>query len=206
MPVQYTVRADVIDIRTDKPRPTDAFLVDTNVWLWVSYAQAGGHPNQRRTYPAYIRAARAAKATLRRCELSLAELAHQIEKIEREIFERTNGMPSGNMKPKEYRHNYPNERASVANAVDTSWKIVKSFAAPMPMQIDEAAGDRALAAFGSQPLDGYDLFMVQAATAAGILQVLTDDGDFCTVPDIQMFTANANVIAAARTQRKLAVR
>jgi hypothetical protein len=33
--------------------------------------------------------------------------------------------------------------------------------------------------------------------------VITDDGDFATVPDIQVFAANRNVVNAARTQGKL---
>jgi hypothetical protein len=40
MPPRYNVRARVIDISTDTPRPTDAFLVDTNVWYWCAYSDA----------------------------------------------------------------------------------------------------------------------------------------------------------------------
>src|SRR5262245_7906491 len=37
MPPNYAVRATVIDARSDTPRPTDRFLVDTNVWAWKHY-------------------------------------------------------------------------------------------------------------------------------------------------------------------------
>jgi hypothetical protein len=40
----------------------------------------------------------------------------------------------------------------------------------------------------------------------GVLQLITDDGDFATVPGIQVFTANRNVINAARSQGKLQTR
>jgi hypothetical protein len=40
----------------------------------------------------------------------------------------------------------------------------------------------------------------------GVVQVITDDGDFATVPGIQVFTANRNVISAARSQGKLLIR
>ncbi len=33
MALQYTVQAEVVDIRADRPRATDVFLVDTNVWF-----------------------------------------------------------------------------------------------------------------------------------------------------------------------------
>jgi len=48
--------------------------------------------------------------------------------------------------------------------------------------------------------------MVEAMTAAGVSQILTDDGDYCTVPNIQVFTANQRVIDAARQQARLITR
>jgi hypothetical protein len=44
MPPRYTVRAKVIDIRRDTPRPTDAVLVDTQVWYWKVYPSAVAVP------------------------------------------------------------------------------------------------------------------------------------------------------------------
>ena len=41
---------------------------------------------------------------------------------------------------------------------------------------------------------------------AGVVQVITDDGDYVTVPGIKVFTANHNVIRAARNQGKLITR
>jgi hypothetical protein len=40
MPVNYTVQADVVDITTDSPQKGDIFLVDTNIWYWLTYPQA----------------------------------------------------------------------------------------------------------------------------------------------------------------------
>jgi hypothetical protein len=37
MPVNYTVQAEVVDIRSDTPKKEDIFLVDTNVWYWYTY-------------------------------------------------------------------------------------------------------------------------------------------------------------------------
>ena len=34
MPPTYTVRATVVDARTDAPRATDRLFIDTNVWAW----------------------------------------------------------------------------------------------------------------------------------------------------------------------------
>jgi hypothetical protein len=37
MTVNLTVQAAVIDLRTDRPRQSDLFLVDTNAWIWQTY-------------------------------------------------------------------------------------------------------------------------------------------------------------------------
>ncbi|MBD2773542.1 hypothetical protein [Iningainema tapete] len=41
---------------------------------------------------------------------------------------------------------------------------------------------------------------------AGIVKIITDDGDYVTVPGIKVFTANIGAIAAAGSQGKLRVR
>jgi hypothetical protein len=53
--------------------------------------------------------------------------------------------------------------------------------------------------------DGYDLFLLEAIRQTGIrpVQVLTDDMDYATVPNIQLFTGNGLVIRCADEQGKL---
>lgn len=36
MAINYNVQADVIDIQRDQPQKTDTFLVDSNVWYWLT--------------------------------------------------------------------------------------------------------------------------------------------------------------------------
>jgi hypothetical protein len=199
MPPVYSVRAQVIDIRSDTPRPTDAFLVDTNVWYWRFYRSAGATPGsatpvQMRTYSAYLHRALSVGAVAYRTGLCLAELAHQIEQNERDIY----AGAVASVTTKEYRHNLPSERARVVNEVQNAWGNVKSLSQPLPVVIDDAATDAALVRFAGQPVDGFDLFLLEALSAAGLRQVLTDDGDFCTVPGLQVFTANPRVVGAAR--------
>jgi hypothetical protein len=201
--IRYVVQAEVIDIRSDSPRPSDMILVDSNIWFWMTYSGAGlSNDRQARVYPPYVKLARKSKAKLLRCGLSMAELAHGIERAEFEVFEKTHP----NERSKEFRHNYDAERAAVVNDVKSAWCIVKSMAAPIALTIDEATTDNALARFPTQLLDGYDLFIAEAIARADVPQVLTDDGDYCTIPGIQVFTANRRVIEAANNQRKLLTR
>lgn len=206
MPVQYTIKADVIDLRNDTPQQNDLFLVDSNVWYWTTYSRADQADARPRTYqindyPIYISKALSVKSTLLRCGLSLAELSHLIEKTELEIFSRTTGFDKN--KKKEFRHNNTSQRANVVTEVQTAWDQVKSMSQIVELQIDDTNTDAALSRFSTQPLDGYDLFILEAISCAGVVKVITDDGDYVTVPGIQVFTANQNVITAAQNQGKL---
>lgn len=209
MPINYTVRADVIDIRKDEPQPTDEFLVDTNVWCWLAYtriAMASRPPTQARVsaYSGYVNQVLTNGAQLRRCGLSLAEMIHLIEKTEREIYCHTAGVPS--LQTKEFRHNLPAERIKVFAEVQAAWTQIKAMASCLDLTVDEATINAALVRFQTEPVDGYDLFLLEAAAASRITKIITDDGDYCCVPGIQMFTGNQGALAAAQAQGKLVVR
>ncbi|MCB2264316.1 MAG: hypothetical protein LGR52_15455 [Candidatus Thiosymbion ectosymbiont of Robbea hypermnestra] len=81
-----------------------------------------------------------------------------------------------------------------------------SLAEPLTITIDAPTADAALDRLQTERVDGYDLFILESMKSHGLVQVITDDGDFATVPRIQVFTANRNVIRAARAQRKLITR
>lgn len=201
MAVNYIVQAEVVDIRSDQPKKDDIFLVDTNVWYWLTYTKASTSANnyQITYYPSYIAKAFSAQSLLLYCGLSLSELAHNIEQTEKQIL-------SSALKPKEYRHNYPAERANVVAEIQAAWSQVTSIAVSTDITVDEATTNSALTRFSTQPLDGYDLLILEAMDKAGIVQVITDDGDYVTVPGIRVFTANQNVLTAAANQSKLLIR
>ena len=203
MAINYSIQAEVVDITTDNPKADDVFLVDTNVWYWMTYPNATSYvPSQLANYPGYLNKALAADSKIHHSGLSLAELSHLIEKTEREIYERSNGT----IRPKEYRHNLSGERSRVASEIKAVWCQVVSLADPLAVTIDDMTATAALNRLQTEKLDGYDLFILESMKNHGIVQVITDDGDFATVSGIQVFTANRNVIAAAKDQGKLKIR
>lgn len=207
MAINYIIQAEVVDITTDSPKADDVFIVDTNVWYWMTYTRvslSARPPAQYQTtnYPTYTNAALAAGAQIYQSGFSLAELTHLIEKAEREIYERANG-PVGT---KKYRHNFPDERTQVIAEIHSAWGQVTSLAHPIATTIDEQTTNTALARFQTEKVDGYDLFILESMRNHGVVYVITDDGDFATVSGIQVFTANRNVITAARDQGKLKTR
>lgn len=209
MAITYNIEAEVIDISRDEPQPDDAFLVDTNVWFWMHYQRASRsdqapRPYQSGSYPRYVGKVLRARAQLYRCDLSLSELAHLIEKTEWQIYCSTH--PDLRLNAKEYRHNLPEERAGVVDEIADVWSLVRRMAQPLDVTVGETLSDAAMARMMVQPIAGYDVFLIEAAINSQILQILTDDGDFASVPGIRVFTANKNVIEAADREGKLIVR
>ncbi len=203
MAINYSIQAEVVDITTDSPKADDVFLVDTNVWYWMTYPNATSYvPSQLANYPGYLNKALAEDSKIHHSGLSLAELSHLIEKTEREIYEKSNGT----IRPKEYRHNLSAERSRVASEIKAAWGQVVSLADPLAVTIDDMTATAALNHLQTEKLDGYDLFILESMKNHGVVQVITDDGDFATVSGIQVFTANRNVIAAAKNQGKLKIR
>lgn len=204
MAVNHTVRASVVDIRQDAPKQGDSFLVDTNVWYWLAYgASVTAKLYQTKDYPAFIKKALFAKSQLCCCGLSLSELAHLIEGNERAIY---NSRFRADVKAKEFRRNFPTERNKVVAEIQAAWGQVAAMSKPLDITVNADATDRALQRMASEPLDGYDLFFLEAMSRAGIINIITDDGDYAAVPSIQVFTANHNVIQAAKRQGRLLVR
>jgi hypothetical protein len=133
MAANLLIRADVVDISIDLPQPDDVFMVDTNAWYWIAYSRLSQpkvkekisenkRPKyyQTKYYPDYIKKAITSKAKLHYCGLTLSELAHNIETIEKDIFANDGG--DGTLK--EYRHNYPAERNNVVEQVETAWDMI----------------------------------------------------------------------------------
>jgi hypothetical protein len=217
MVTQINIQAEIIDIRQDVPVVGDTFLVDTNVWVFQVYMKNPPKQIEQRrkvgAYTKYLQQVRSIGATPSYSGLILAELAHVIEREEGRIYARRNGIDLANSQvsrrfPKEYRHKYPVERAKVVAQIVTAWQEIKNIAIPLDLNITEETTNAALQRFKTQALDGYDLFLLEAIDRAGVdkVQVLTDDQDYSTVPDIQVFTSNLFVLQQAQQQNKLLVR
>ena len=196
--MKLNVQAQVVDIQDDTPKHEEQFLVDTNIWIDLYYnpVSTPGSSYQDYKYTSYINKARYAMSSLLYCGLSLAEIAHVVEKKEWNI-----DLPE--LKLKDYRHNYPAQRDKVVRKVKNIWNNIKRTGKSANISINKDTAQAALTRVQTQLLDGYDLFLVEAMNQAGIDKIITNDMDFVTVPDIVVFTANSNAIKAARSQGKL---
>ena len=73
MPINYVINAGVVDIQDDAPRDTDVFLVDSNVWFWMTYTSSSTTAEHYQTvhYPAYVSKALDVGARVCRSGLSI---------------------------------------------------------------------------------------------------------------------------------------
>ncbi|MBL9143131.1 MAG: hypothetical protein JNM99_05555 [Verrucomicrobiaceae bacterium] len=210
MAINFQVRAQVVDLTRDRPKAEDKFWVDTNVWLWLVYPAMTVSMDDRRkrlcdSYLRYFRDATRAGSALHWCALQFSEIAHQIERTEFEAA-KSGGVLGSDPKFKEYRHGSATERERVTGLIQGAWQDVCSNGAGAlspALQLDGPAAETAASTIAACALDGHDLFYLQNLQAAGVTQVLSDDGDFCTVSGITLFTIHGGVIAAARSQGKL---
>jgi len=200
MAVDLFVRADIVDVRNYIPKKDDVFLVDTNVWFWMTYSQTSRKLNSYQVirYPDFAKKALTNKAILKRLDLSFSELAHSIESIE---FKKVKSIL--NCSRKEYRHNHPQERQNVVNEVASSWRQVCTMSSSVEFILSQDIVQKATKTFMNYPLDGYDLFFIEVLKDNEINGVLTDDMDFACYPGIKMFTANDRVVSAALSQNRL---
>ena len=137
MAPNYQIRATVFDIRQNEPLDNERFLIDTNVWLWITYTRASSGfntPQQVSDYSNYFQKCLRKQCQLLFCGFTLAELAHVIEKTEREIYSATIG---AEIQAKEFRHNYPAERATVVNEIESAWAQVRGLGECLSTNIDE---------------------------------------------------------------------
>jgi len=231
MTIALNVQADVIDIASDSPQPDDIFLVDTNVWLWQTYSRfsvpnltrsdfarfADVNPRKAESearrvqrnlskYLPYIKKALKAGATIAYSGLMLSELAHVIETTEFKIYKNRNNLSA--LILKDYRNTLLEERANVVAEVQSVWSQVEMIGVSADLLVNDKVTKAALARFETQALDGYDLFIIEAISQAeaGQIRIITDDKDYVTVNNIQVFTANGDSISEARRLGKLLTR
>lgn len=205
MAILANVQATVVDIRYDRPKRTDKFLVDTNAWYWLGYSEATNNLAPYRLkvaqqYIAYLNKTKKAKANLYWDGHSLIEMAHSIEAVERDEYSKATGVV---LSSKEYRHNIPSERAIVVREIDKTWTTVKGWGQPIESLVNDNTIVAITKRLKTEQVDGYDYLLLEAMAKVGITGIITDDIDFITVPGIIVFTGNPTALDLAYTQKKM---
>jgi predicted nucleic acid-binding protein len=202
-----TVSATVCDIRATDPKAEDEFLIDTNAWYWTTYTRAsilsvdGPTKHQRHHYSRFIKKALDKGSILHRCDLTLAELSHTIEDCERRIF--SEFVVQREVPLKEYRHGEDEEREQVASEIESAWGQITLMSQCIELTLQAPLTEQVLSDLKRCRMDGYDLFFLQAMKKGKVTRIVTDDSDFATVPEVELYTCNPGLIKLAESQGRL---
>ncbi|MBX9694017.1 MAG: PIN domain-containing protein [Cyanobacteria bacterium] len=192
------VEATIYDINHDQPQKTDRFIVDANVWVWVTfsaYSLEERDAQRSMCYQNYLLSIRSCKAKVFHSPLQVSEVASVVENL---LFDVYLKMPSANpsTKKKDFRQML-DQRAKVVSEVNSCINIIRKVSGPLPLPDSTLLLDGMVDRFSRLPLDAYDAALLTQAEAAGIYQVITDDSDFAAVKGIQMYTCNERVLRSA---------
>jgi predicted nucleic acid-binding protein len=210
MAINYSIKASIVDINSDAPSETDIFFVDTNVWFWFAYSNATISPHppklyQVNDYPNYLKKILTVKALMNRSTLSFTELASVIERVERSIYNNARAK-SKQVEEKEFRHNCVGDWEKTFWEVESAWRQVESASSNIDCLFSADLATEVLAQLKIYSMGAYDAAIVNLLFKNNCLNIITDDGDFCTVKGLTMFTANETILNAARAQNKLIAR
>ena len=153
---------------------------------------------QVKEYPEYVKKIKSVNVQMIRSNLILPELAHIIEDTEYKIFYKSRRLNPDVFSRKEYRHNHPSERKNVVHEIEEIWEMVRKITSSVPLNIDDPATETFIIDLQNHKMDGYDLFNLDLIKKLDV-NILTDDGDFATVPGIKVFT----VIIMSSMQREI---
>lgn len=202
------ISATIYDISQDQPRSTDRFLVDTNIWFWHTYANASaiGQTTAQRFAPYLSYLNKCKQGNLYFSPLSVAELAHSIERAEYKLYLKQNPtINEDDFKLKDFRYDQQ-LRVNTLSHITNSLKQIKSAATFLDTVIDQNISDRSFGSLNQRYADGYDVLLIDTAVDMGIFNFITDDKDYATVAGIHVFIANKEIINTAKNVKKLILR
>lgn len=198
------VNAHVVDLRRHQPQPTLKYVLDTNVWLDLTYARHSLTSSERvrkraEVHSEFVKAALDTKTQLLWSAISFAEMAHVIEKSEFEIAKH-DGTEIDSLK--KFR-GQKNSRLKTLQHIKASLLQVESLGAGIPLAITMSDLPNIYADFANSHVDGYDSLLISSALAAGYSHIVTDDADFISWPGLTVYTCNEFALHVAQNSGKL---
>jgi hypothetical protein len=218
MLVASLVRASVVDIRRECAVPR-RLVCDTNVLYWIFYpsfrslASAGGivpGVYQTTEYARFFTVAHRSQTALCTSAANLGELAKLIEHADLESHCRTDcNCPADiAVRPGEYfaanqckkaRYHYAGRLPTIRRGVEHVIASVRKAVSILPgLASTDDEHQSALSEWLLSYSDYVDALMIAQARRLNMVDILSDDGDFATVSGITLYTANRNVVNAAR--------
>ena len=189
--------AKVLDIRNVKKEdiPQDeVFAVDTNALIWTHYSKASSphinkHPYQVIEYPNFISKLMSNGNKIVTTTLNITELCNVTEHNEYRIYKAINKISS--LSFKDFRK-IQTERMHYKNEIDT---MIMEIKAAYDNQIEIInVSDEIIENYKKElcqnNCDVFDFIAIEHLKKLGIHNYITDDKDFTTVSDINLYTTS----------------
>lgn len=189
--------ANIIDIRNVKKEdiPQDeVFAVDTNALIWTHYSKASSphinkHPYQVIEYPNFISKLMSNGNKIVTTTLNITELCNVTERNEYRIYKAINKKSS--LSFKDFRK-IQTERINYKNEIDTMIMEIKA-AYDNQIEIINVSAEiieNYRKELCQNSCDVFDFIAIEHLKKLGIHNYITDDKDFATVSDINLYTTS----------------
>jgi len=184
--------AQCIDIRRQGVSASDTFLLDTNVAIDIATPLSPKATVRQRDYSKFIERALTKGAGIAVAVLSFFEMSNVLE---RQVFESEAGRPPLNGGEIKKLRSVVLHRRRVVETIDATWTELRTFAAILQADISsQTLDEEVLPLLRQSTVDGYDPAILLTARRHGISTIITHDGDFASVPNIIVLTANDRLL------------
>lgn len=192
----------VLDIKKiDDTFKETNFFIDTNVLYWISYSKYdffnGRARKQAKPYLEFIDKLLDDNASFFTSIYNISELLHIIEKHEFEIYQKTNPGLIDNIK--DFRK--LTSRKYVKNELLTAIANIKGQCTVLeyPFFLDDL--EEFIDTSDTHRCDNYDFITIKNCIKQGMLNIISDDGDFASINEINLFTSNFKVLKENNKQK-----
>lgn len=167
------------------------FGIDTNILYWMHYSKGALKSNyQTSMYPSFISDLIKSDNKLYTTVYNLSELLYIIERNE---FQQYRSKKKLDITKKEYR-DIVVERRLLKTEYESVLGQVKSIYNIHEFEINIVGVDDFTTNLNEHLCDNFDYHIINELKLQGINNYITDDSDFKSISDINLYTANPNVI------------
>ena len=180
----------IVDITTYQSiNNTRKYFIDTNALYWYTYPRFSNNLSaQALPYYNFIDSLVAANNPLITSIYNISELLNVIEKNEFDIY--THIHPDAqHVSRKDFRR-MPSERSNLQKMMKTTLENVYAICDVVEFPFDSIHMYQFIETLTSHRCDVFDYMIIQNNIKEENTNIITDDGDFSTIPDITIYTAN----------------
>lgn len=187
----------IIDLTTYIPiNNQKAFFLDTNVLYWYVYPRCGiqtEHHTKMQAAPYYnfVDSLVAAGNPLYTSVYNITEMLHVIEKREFELYAMTH--PEAKWSIKDLRR-ISEEREQLKRNLSTAMSNVQNICSILDFNFTYDILNQFIADLEQHHCDTFDYAILKNCIAEKKLNIISDDGDFTTMHQINLFTANSTAL------------